>query len=166
MNRGISDFRLLLIADCSCRNQNNPKSKIQNPKSGMTLIEVMLAMIILSTALVALLSAASQCLAVARKAKLYDTARMLMGRVELENPLLLKEKIEEEEEEPTAFEDGSEGFTWSRKVEKVGSDEEHEGLFKVTTRIQWSERGVDTYEEVATYWYSPKPVVGGVVESR
>ena len=36
----------------------------------------------------------------------------------------------------------------------VGDDEE-DGMFKITTRISWANRGARPYEEVVTYLYFP-----------
>jgi hypothetical protein len=59
----------------------------------MTLIEVLLAVVILGTALGALVEAASRALAVVRQARNYEQARRMLGRVDAENPLRLIEEI-------------------------------------------------------------------------
>jgi hypothetical protein len=47
-----------------------------------------------------------------------------------------------------------EGFNWFRDILMV-DEEERPGLFLVTTRIQWSERGRNAFEEITIYKYAP-----------
>ena len=123
-----------------------PTSKI-----GMTLIEVLIALIILSVGVSSLMVAMTRCLAVVRTARNRDVARSLLRQVDVENPI--DKKTLEEGQETGDFED-REGFTWSREVVMV-DEEERPGLFLVTTRVQWSERGKDAFEEVVGYKYAP-----------
>ncbi len=129
-------------------------------KSGFTLIEVLLAMAILGICVTGLLVSVSNCLAVARRAKLYDDARNLIARVELERPLLLEKEFKEGVEEG-GFDGGPDGFKWRREIEVVemGDDIEAEfnksKLFKITTRVSWEYRDKTAFEEVTTYLYRP-----------
>jgi prepilin-type N-terminal cleavage/methylation domain-containing protein len=130
--------------------------------SGFTLVEVLLAMAILGICVTGLLVAVSQSLTVARKARLYDTARNLIARVELEQPLLLIEEFEEGEEEGD-FEGGPEGYRWRRTIELPeiapaagGLFEEEQDLYKVSTRVSWERRGREEFEEVVSYFYHPE----------
>lgn len=118
---------------------------------GMTLIEVMIALIILSIAASALLMAMSRSLSVVRTARNREVARSLIARVDLENPI---EDVDLDElTESGTFED-TEGYVWYREIQMVDL-EERPGLFLVTTRVQWSERGRDAFEEVTIYRYAP-----------
>ncbi|MBU0676506.1 MAG: prepilin-type N-terminal cleavage/methylation domain-containing protein [Verrucomicrobia bacterium] len=120
-------------------------------QSGLTLIEIMLALTIVAIGLVTLLTAASRCIAVARSAKIYENARHMLGRVELENPIRWDE-VEEGAEQ--GYFDGNSDFTWQRTIEQIG--EEEDPLFLVSTRVIWSERGKESYEEVVTYMFVPE----------
>jgi len=120
-------------------------------KAGMTLIEVLIALIILSVGVSSLMVAMTRCLAVVRTARNRDVARSLLRQVDVENPI--DRKTIEETLETGDFEDNA-GFTWSREILMV-DEEERPGLFLVTTRIQWSERGRDAFEEVVGYKYAP-----------
>jgi len=120
-------------------------------KTGMTLIEVLIALIILSVGVSSLMVAMTRCLAVVRTARNRNVARSLLRQVDVENPI--DRKTIEETLETGDFED-SDAFTWSREILMV-DEEERPGLFLVTTRIQWSERGRDAFEEVVGYKYAP-----------
>ena len=80
-----------------------------------------------------------------------EVARALITRVDVENPL--EEADFEELVESGTFED-REGYVWYREI-LVVDEEERPGLFEVTTRIVWSERGRDTFEEITVFKYAP-----------
>ena len=130
--------------------------------AGLTLIEVMLAITILGIGLTILISTTSKCLGVIRQAKNYETARHLIGRVEVEKPLQLEEKIEEGSDNGS-FSD-VEGFTWTREIAIVGRKEV--GLFSVRTEVAWSDSGKHRSEEVITYLFHPEEKKGGTVVSK
>lgn len=120
-------------------------------KRGLTLIEVLIALVILSVGVSSMMVAMSRCLAVVRTARNREVARGLIQRVDIENPI---ESVDMEElSESGDFED-VEGYVWFRDILMV-DEEERPGLFLVTTRIQWSERGRDAFEEIMTYKYAP-----------
>ena len=121
-------------------------------KKGLTLVEVLIALVIITIGISSLMVAMSQCLSVVATARNREIARGLLRRVEVENPID-REKIEETRESG-GFED-VEGYTWSREILMV-DEEERPGLFIVTTRVQWSRRGRDTFEEITTYNYAPE----------
>ena len=130
----------------------------------MTLIEVMLALTILGLGLSVLITTASKCLAVVRQAKNYETARRLLGQLEVEHPLPLEEEIQEGSEEG-AFESGApEGYRWERVIERIGREED--GLYSVRMRVTWSDRGKSAGEEVTTFLYRPEETKGGTVVSK
>jgi prepilin-type N-terminal cleavage/methylation domain-containing protein len=117
----------------------------------MTLIEVMIALVILSVGVSSMMMAMSRCLAVVRTARSLDVSRSLLRQVDIENPID-KEDLEEGWESGE-FED-AEGYTWRREVSIV-DEEESPGLFLVTTRVQWSARGKEAFEEIIGYKYAP-----------
>ena len=65
-------------------------------RAGLSLVEVMLALLILGIGISSLVMATSRCLAVVRKARNFEIARRLMGEIELTEPLMPGE-IEAEE---------------------------------------------------------------------
>lgn len=137
--------------------------RVSGSRAGLTLVEVMLALMVLGIGLTALIAAASRCLAVVRQSRSYETSRNLVNRVELEHPLQLEEKIEEGSDGGDFGFDYS-GYRWSREIKLVGRKED--GLFEVRTRVMWSERGQESFDEVVTYLYAPEEEEGGTVVAR
>lgn len=121
-------------------------------KSGLTLIEVLIALIILSIGASALLLSMSRCLAVVRTARSREVARNLMPRVDVENPI---ENVDLDEMSDSGTFDEPEGYRWSREITMV-DEEERPGLFVIKTRISWSEHGGDAYEETEMFKYAPE----------
>ena len=127
-------------------------------RKGFTLIEVMLAILILGIGLVVLVNSASRCLAVVKSARLYEDARHLIARVELEFPIDREEFSEGRES--GNFEGRYGKYRWEREVSLSG--EEEDGFYEVSTRILWSESGNRRgREEVVTYMYVPESAKKG-----
>lgn len=121
-----------------------------NRKAGLTLIETLLAMVILGIGLSILVSSAGRALSVAKRARHFSTARHLFDIVELENPI---PDIEEASEttESGGFDAPNDAYTWTRMVEPSFDFEgEETGYFTVRTRVMWSDRGQQSYEELVT----------------
>ncbi len=95
--------------------------------------------------------AMSRCLSVVRTARNREVARGLFQRVDIENPI---ESVDMEELSESGEFDDTEGYQWFRNIVIV-DEEERPGLFLVTIRIQWSERGRDAFEEITVYKYAP-----------
>lgn len=124
-------------------------------RSGMTLIEVMLAVVILTTGLIALLTAASRCMAVVGQAKNYEVARRLIGEIDVVSPLRLLDEIQAGTE--SGGFDAPAGWTWTRTLAEVEEgDEESEGLFRMTLRVSWGGKRGGGFEEVSQYLFVPK----------
>lgn len=119
---------------------------------GFTLIEVMLAIVILSIGAGVLLVATSRCILIATKARHYSTAQRLIVRVNTENPLTRREL--DEGIESGKFDE--EGYSWEREIiPNATENEDREGLYTIRTRVSWSMRGRDAFEEATTYLYIP-----------
>jgi prepilin-type N-terminal cleavage/methylation domain-containing protein len=123
-------------------------SETKEARRGFTLVEAVLALAIMTISAVTLLSAASRCLAVARLARNFETAAGTLSRGETEYPLVPTNEVLENVVEPVTYDNG---FVFSRTVDKL---EDEEDMFVVHTRVSWSARGKDAFEEVATYLYS------------
>lgn len=121
------------------------KLEIGNGRCGLTLIEVILAVAILSVGLTVLLTAASRCLAVMKTAKNYQIAQWTLNRGEVDYPLVNTNDVKKLEVDPVSYPGG---FTFSRVVE---DDEDEDGLFVVRTRVSWSKGDRGSYEETVRY---------------
>jgi prepilin-type N-terminal cleavage/methylation domain-containing protein len=121
-------------------------------KKGMTLIEVLIALIIITVGIASLSVAMVSCLSVVRTAQSREIARGLLRRVDVENPI--DQKTITEADDSGTFDD-MEGYSWNREIVIV-DEEERPGLFLVTTRVQWSERGRQSFEEIMGYNYAPE----------
>ena len=136
-------------------------------RSGLTLIEVMLALVILGIGLTVLISTASKCLAVVKQSRNYETARHLLAVVEMEFQNKILELAPGQD-----LEDGSEDITfpdsdpYKGRWEVATEGDEKDGLKKVTFRVSWSERGANPCEEVTTYLHVPQKKEGGTVVGR
>jgi prepilin-type N-terminal cleavage/methylation domain-containing protein len=151
----------LRLAICDCRTIQSPKSKIANSRAGLTLVEVLLALVILGIGLSGLIATASKCLSVAKKARNYETARELLARVDIEKPIQLEKKIEDAEGSGS-FDAPYQGYAWKREIELVGLEEDC--LYRVNTRVSWAEHGQNAWEELVTYVYAPGEKKGSVAK--
>jgi len=121
--------------------------------AGLTLIEVMLALAILGIGLVGLIGAAGRALSVVAVSRNYAAARDLYERTALEHPIAFKDG-EPDGDAAGAFEAPFEGWRWSREIERFFENKE-EPLFRVRTRIHWSDRGREAYEEFTELILAP-----------
>lgn len=113
-------------------------------KKGMTLIEVIIAVLILSTGMTVLLTGASRCVAVMKKAANYQKAQWVLGMGNLEHPLTATNEPMDLAVGPIDYE----GFKYVREVEE---DDDKDGLFVLRERAIWSYRGSEAYEEAVRY---------------
>ena len=121
----------------------------------MTLVEVMMAVVILGLALGGLVEGASRALAVVRQARNYELARRMLGRVDAENPMRLEDEIQAGEESGD-FEDGPPGWSWTRTLLDLSADDaQPEGLFLLTTRVYWAQGQGRGMEETSQMLYVP-----------
>ena len=127
--------------------------KLSNPwKRGLTLIEVMLAVVILGIGSGVLLLATARCLAIITKSQRYSTAQRLIMQIGAEYPLTRSE-IDTGKKSGTF--NAEEGYRWEREITEP-ENENRKGLYTVRTRVSWSERGRDSFEEVTTWHFIPQ----------
>jgi len=125
--------------------------------TGLTLIEVLLAVSIMSLGLTIMLTAIARCLGVFRAAKDYHVAQGVRTQGEFENPIF--EKKADPDVEPSDFEVSEEtyedAYTFSREVEDPSRDDENEDgrLLVLRTKVSWASRGRENTDEVAQYLY-------------
>ncbi|TAN38580.1 MAG: prepilin-type N-terminal cleavage/methylation domain-containing protein [Verrucomicrobia bacterium] len=133
--------------------------------SGMSLIEVLLALAILGIGLAVLIQAVSRCLAVVHKTRNYETARYLLQRLAAEHPLGMGQQIAAGAEDGN-FDPPNEQFSWHREITPIGLEDEP--LFQINTRIAWSnDGGHESAQETMTIVFKPEYMQsGGVNVSR
>ena len=123
---------------------------MKNSRKGLTLIEVLMAVIILSISMTALLVASSRCIAVMTAARDYQTARWILQTKQLEHPILY-ETIEEIEDIEVDLEVEDNGFSFERIVE---DDEDEDNLYLVRSIVSWNNKGYLAKEEYIEYiWF-------------
>ncbi len=120
----------------------------------MSLIEVLLALLILSITVSSLLLCMAQGMSGVRIARNQEVARGLMGRIDQEYPIAYVDMNEMSDEGTFEDDEGIITYTWYRDITMV-DPELRPGLFLVEKRIQWSERGKEPYVEVIEFRYAP-----------
>jgi prepilin-type N-terminal cleavage/methylation domain-containing protein len=137
---------------------------MQTHRSGMSLIEVLLALAILGAGLAVLVQSVARCLAVVHKTRAYETARYLFQRLEIERPLGVNQQIIAGVENGR-FDAPHDTYTWRREINLAGLDEEP--LFQVHTRIAWAnESGRESAQEITTLVFKPEYAQRGDVRVR
>jgi prepilin-type N-terminal cleavage/methylation domain-containing protein len=125
------------------------KKPSSHRKRGLSLIEVMLAVVILGIGSGILLLATARCLSIVTKSQRYSTAQRLILRVGAEHPLTRSE-IDTGTKSGTFH--NEEGYRWEREITEP-ENENQKGLYTVRTRVSWSDRGRESFEEVVTWQY-------------
>lgn len=122
---------------------------LHSSKKGLTLIEVLLAVVILGVGAGTLMLATTRCLTVVGKSRHYNNARRLIQQVNTLEPLTRGE-IEEGVTEGDFDDEG--GYSWKREIKQV-DEENRPGLYTVRTRVIWAARSRTAYEEMISYFY-------------
>tara|TARA_B100001564_G_scaffold353243_1_gene361876 strand:+ start:558 stop:980 length:423 start_codon:yes stop_codon:yes gene_type:complete len=120
--------------------------------SGLTLIEVLLALVILSIGISSMMFAMSQTLSVIRTARNQEIAQNLIRRIDIEFPI---EKVDFAESLESGNFSDIENYSWQREI-LILDEEKRPGLFITKKRIIWEERGQIKIEEIELYTYAPE----------
>lgn len=131
-----------------------PRQRRASSRRGLTLLEVMIAVIIIGFGFVSLLSASARCLKVVKQAREFETARTLMERLKKEDPLQLDE-VDGDEQQSGTF-DEHRNYRWERELTAVG--EESDQLYLVKTRVVWEADERKKKEEVVEYLHLPTAI--------
>jgi hypothetical protein len=141
-----------------------PVSVTKCSSRGLTLIEVLLATLILGLGITTLMAGMMSCLGVMKASREYADAEWVLGLGELRHPIRPTEDVEEDVtvEEDTLDEDlpasmRERGYVYERTVEEE-ADEDKDKLFIVRTRVSWGEGSGDQRqtEEVVRYVWEHK----------
>ncbi|MDO9540911.1 MAG: prepilin-type N-terminal cleavage/methylation domain-containing protein [Kiritimatiellia bacterium] len=117
-------------------------------KNGMTLVEAVMALAILSIGIFILIETTAKCLSVVRLSRNYQTARTVLDRGESEYPLRGTNSIDQNEVAGVDYN----GYVFSRDLQPVDGETK---LYMVITRVNWSETGHESGEELVSYLYCP-----------
>ncbi|MEI7901447.1 MAG: prepilin-type N-terminal cleavage/methylation domain-containing protein [bacterium] len=120
-------------------------------RAGFTLIEVLIATMILALGLMTLMTGLSNCAAMMTLSKEYQDAQYVFSLGELKYPI--KESTDVEEElvvDPDS--ELVEGYVFERTVDEkeLELNQVDDGLYLVRTRVTWGS-GKDQYEELVRY---------------
>jgi hypothetical protein len=123
-------------------------------RSGLTLIEVLLATALLSLGLVVMMTAISRCLIVLTKSTSYHKAMWALNAGEAEYPLF---QPPQGDSDPADFEVSPEDFggvTYERTIEDPdeSADDNEVRLLVVRTKLSWEGRGKQHSENVTRYF--------------
>ena len=134
-------------------------------RAGVTLIEVLLATLILGICVVGLMQGISACTAVFHASTFVKQASNVLARGDAEHPLVINNDPEEDLAVPP---DGSllDGWTYERECLE---DEDEDGLFLVRTRIVHGHGGLGNekvYERLVWFAGSGSAAAGGGEGSR
>lgn len=120
-------------------------------RSGFTLIEILLATMILAFGLMALMAALSNCAVMMTLSKEYQDAQYVFSLGELKYPIQESDDVEKDlPVDPDS--DLAEGYVFERTVDEKEKETnvEDDGLFVVRTRVTWG-TGDDQTEELVRY---------------
>lgn len=122
-----------------------------NDQTGFSLIEVMLAVLILGMSLTVFFSTSGEGIRVVSRARGYQMGRELLDWMELQEPLDL-EDVEEGVEQGILSHPEAGSFSWEREILLAGPEEDR--LFLVVTRVASSE-DTDVKESREMFLYVP-----------
>ena len=120
-------------------------------RSGFTLIEILLATMILALGLMTLMISLSNCAAMMTLSKEYQDAQYVFSLGELKYPIVESTDVEEDlPVEPDS--DLIKNYVFERTVDEkeLETNEVDDGLYVVRTRVTWGD-GPDQFEELVRY---------------
>jgi prepilin-type N-terminal cleavage/methylation domain-containing protein len=118
-------------------------------KYAMTLIEVVLALSILSIGAFVLVHATAKCLAIIRLSRDYSNARTVLEQAVLEHPLNRTNSPEDNIVSPIKYMDR---YIFSRTIKQTQGEED---LFIIISKVKWAQGEENSFEEVVTYLHCP-----------
>ena len=122
-------------------------NKIKYKKSsGLSLVEVLLSIVILSVGISALMIATNKCLVVLKRAQNRDIAYNLIRQIDTDYPI---QKNELDEKIESGSFKNYDDFTWEREI-FFEDFEKTPGLFLINLTVMWSEKGNVSNEKLVT----------------
>ncbi len=114
---------------------------------GFLLLEVLLALFLLTISVFVLIEGLSRCVAAARSVQSYSISEMLLAN---QSYIFHTERGTDILDQEGTFDDYP-GYAWSRKLEQTDT----EGLWKQVITVSWHERGQVASDSVVEYKYLP-----------
>lgn len=133
----------------------------QHKTKGFTLIEVMLAVLILGMSLTIFFSATSQGVAVVVQAREYQISKEMLDELSLREPLDLEE-LEEGVIRGSFTHPDYGRVAWIRTVEIEGKEEDQ--FYRLTTEVSRGDGQGTLRESVETFIHQPSAIRGGWVQ--
>ena len=128
-------------------------NKIKYKKSsGLSLVEVLLSIVILSVGISALMIATNKCLVALKRAQNRDIAYNLIRQIDTDYPI---QKNELDEKIESGSFKNYDDFTWEREI-LFEDFEKTPGLFLINLTVMWSEKGNVSNEKISYYIYAPE----------
>lgn len=124
----------------------------RNRKAAFTLVEVLVAAMILGVGLVSLLTGLTACLRTIKVAGDFQGVQWVFGLAQLAYPVTDVEELEDLVVEPD--DQLAEGYVFQRSIdEKLIDDVEadDDGLYVMRSRVSWGNGGDGEYEELVQY---------------
>ncbi len=119
--------------------------------AGFTLIEALIALALLGIGLGILTASVAGGLSVTRRARDYENARHMLDLVPVVAPLPDDPEEWPPPDDEGTFEPPHEQYRWTRTFLPVREEFETEPLYQINTRVYWSDRGAESFEEIVTY---------------
>lgn len=134
--------------------------KQRHHSSAFSLIEVLLAVLVLGVALTVFFSAANQGLSFTMQARDYQVYREILRELEFREPLDL-ENIKAEEITGSFTHEEFGNYQWRRSIESVGKEEDE--FYSITTRVWREGQSAEDGESTETFLYQPDALAGSWV---
>lgn len=124
-------------------------------KDGFTLVEVLLAAMLLGVGLMSLFSGISRCLTMMKIAREFQKVQWVIGLGSVAYPVPNVKEPEDLVVDPDT--ELAEGYTFERTVDekKIEESWDDDKLYVMRTRISWGSGKEGEYEEIVEYVYLP-----------
>ena len=120
---------------------------LTHAEGSFMLLEVLLALALLSISMFVLIEWLGRCVAAVRSVQSYSISNMLLAN---QSYVFHTERAADILDQDGTFDDYP-GYAWSRKLEQTDT----EGLWKQVLTVSWRERGQLTSDSVVEYKYLP-----------
>ena len=144
-----------------CHGKRRAPFSVARKRGGFSLIEVLLAVLILGISLSVFFGALGQGVAIVGSAREYEISRTLLNRVEMIDPLDLDDF--DEGETGGTFGGDFRNYRW-RRIVRLHSTEEDE-LYHIETRVEWGDARAPFTESVETLLHLPTARRAGWVKT-